>query len=193
MEKQVIKLSEAQLRDMVKKYITESINEGDIDEGRLGNFLSSVGKGAKEWWDNGGVNAFKQGYHQNMSDRSAADAAAYRKKVNVGYKDIPGANAIMQKYDGKIAKLKQQKSSIEQQISTLNTQKKQELMQARKKHMSNMTSQANKYGNTAKTSANRAQELQNSRRASLGLDPVQAAGQNPDTKTPPRMNVGQGA
>ena len=158
--------------------LEEGVDE-TTDEGRFGNFLSSVGNGAKEWWRNGGVDAFKQGYNQTMADKSAADAATYRKQVNAAYKDIPGADAVMQKYDGKIAKLTQQSQSLKQQIAQLKSQKTAELQQLRSQHMSKMTSKANKFGNTAKQASGRAQDAQNRRRASLGLDPMGQQGAQP--------------
>ena len=171
-----MKITESQLRELVHESLNEAIAEGDIDEGRFGNFLSSLGKGAQELWKNGGIDAFKQGYNQNMADKSAADAASYRQQVNLGYKDIPGADKLMAKYDGQIAKLNQQMQSAKQQISQLKLQKKQELQKLRSEHMSNMTSQANKFGNRAKNAAASAQDAQNRRRSSLGLEPV---GQQP--------------
>jgi hypothetical protein len=42
-----------------------------------------------------------------------------------------------------------------------------------------MTSKANKFGNTAKQASDRAQDAQNRRRASLGLDPMGQQGAQP--------------
>lgn len=173
--------------DLDAIYRAQNARLGNLEEGvdetpklgRFGNFLSSVGNGAREWWRNGGVDAYKQGYNKTMADKSAADAETYRKQVNAGYKDIPGANEVMQKYDGKIAKLTQQSQSLKQQIAQLKSQKTAELKQLRSQHMSKMTSKANQFSNTAKKASGRAQDIQNRRRASLGLEPMGQQGAQP--------------
>jgi predicted RNase H-like nuclease (RuvC/YqgF family) len=206
MATQKIQLTEAQLRSMVKQVIYESINEGDIDEGKFSNFFNSLGQGIKGTV-RGGLDQGRQMYNQTMAQRSQADAdaaeqqaAEFRAKQNAGYKNIPEVQAIVQKYDAKIGKLNSQVSNIQSQISELETQKRTEMRAAKRKHMSNMGKQVSKFNNqrdsyssTANQANTKANDLMNRRRASLGLDPVQAAGKNPDTKTPPRMNVGQGA
>lgn len=191
MAKEKIQLTERQLRKITKSVILEAIANGEIDEGRLGNFFNSLGGGAKEWWRNGGVDAFKQGYNQTMADKSANDAGYYRSQVNAGYKNIPGADAITKKYDGKIAKLSQQSQSIKQEIAQLSAQKKEELQSLRRKHMSKMTSQANKFGNISKNAAANAQDAQNRRRASLGLDNIQPNSNNPAQANKPKMRVAE--
>ena len=65
MGNQKIKLSEEQLRELVKNTIMESIQDGTLDEGRLGNFFSSLGQGIKGTV-RGGLDQGRQMYNQNM-------------------------------------------------------------------------------------------------------------------------------
>lgn len=190
MAQQVVKLTEVQLRGMVEKMIRESIEDGEIDEGRLGNFFSSLGGGAKEWWRNGGVDAFRQGYNQTMAQKSQADADAaaqqakdFRNKSFAGaYKNVPGADKISAKYDGKINKARQEIKNLQGQVKNLQSQKQAELQKARSDYQAQMGKQADKfnkqageYGSKAANAGAKAKDMQNRRRGSLGLDPIQEA------------------
>lgn len=168
-----MKITEKQLRQLVRESLQQTINENESDEDTLGNFFSSVGQGVKDMLNYGGVNSFKQGFNDTMANKSAEDAANYRKQVNAGYKNIPGADGIMKKYDGKITKLTQQIQSLKQEVTQLKNEKKTKLQQLRSEHMSNMTSKANKFNNTAAQASARAQDAKNSRLAFNGQQNTQ--------------------
>lgn len=151
-----MKLTESQLRQIIGEVINESLQDGTLDEGRFGNFLSSVGSGIKGTL-RGGFDQGRQDYNDTMSQRSQADADAaaakaqeYSSQMNNGYADIPAVQKIAQKYDGKI-------NALQQQIQQLTAQKKEEMQQARRQYMRQMGKQASKYGNQSNQYAQRAQ------------------------------------
>ena len=160
------KITESQLKQLIRESLEEVMNEEGMDEGRFGNFFKSVGAGLKGL----GNGTARQNYNDTMSNLSQADADAalaksqeFAKKQNAGYADIPEVQAIAQKYDGKISKLQSQLQSLQQQ-------KKSEMQAARRKYMSSMGKQASKFGsranaytNTAANAGNRAAELYNQR------------------------------
>ena len=168
-----MKITEAQLKQLIRESLDEIMDEEDIEEGRLGNFFSSLGKGIQ------GTVQGRQMYNQNMAQRSQADAdaaerqaAEFRAQQNAGYKDIPAAQKIAAKYDGKI-------NSLRQEISNLQAQKKSEMQAARQKHMSKVGKQVSKFNKqrdqfagTAANANTRAADMLNRRRASLGMEPI---------------------
>jgi len=180
-----MKITESELKQLVRESLMEAIQEGDVDEGRFKNFFSSLGKGI-QGTVRGGLDQGRQMYNQEMSARSQADAdaaetqaAELRKQQNAGYASIPGAQKVAQKYDAKIQKLQGQVDNLKGQIQQLQTQKKEEMKTARKEHMSKTGKQVSKfnkqrdrYANTASNAQNKATDMLNRRRASLGIDPV---------------------
>ena len=173
-----VKITESQLRQLVRESLEEMVDEEGMDEGRLSNFFNSLGKGI-QGTVRGGLDQGRQMYNQNMAQMSQADAdaaeqqaAEFRAKQNAGYKDIPQAQEIAQKFDGKIGKLRQE-------IAGLQAQKKAEMQAARREYMSKMGKQVSKFNNKRNSFANTANNanataanMLNRRRASLGLDPV---------------------
>lgn len=108
-----MKITEKQLRQLVRESLQQTINENESDEGRLGNFFSSI------------------------------------------------------------TKLTQQIQSLKQEVTQLKNEKKTKLQQLRSEHMSNMTSKANKFNNTAAQASARAQDAKNSRLAFNGQQNTQ--------------------
>ena len=188
MENQKIKLSEEQLRELVKNTIMESIQDGTLDEGRLGNFFSSLGQGIKGTV-RGGLDQGRQMYNQNMAQTTANDAADARqkatdfgKKRNIANADIPAVQKVIKKYDAKIQKATEAFEKAKKTLLSLKQEKAQAVKDARAKYKSDMTTRMNNMNNKATglegdsaQYSDKEREMINRRRSSFGLDPAQAS------------------